>query len=234
MLVGARESFTVRSRGIPTAENYVSDGLVALWDGIENAGYGVHDPTANTWKDLSGNGRDLTITAGSFDEISFCPTVTTEKCGAYRAAFDFAYVELVVLISGARDTGTNKECLLYMSDVAERKCCGNILNGYSYMTGVGTRYAWSTPIRDGKRHHIVLNYATHKARVDGSDRTMMQSSATVDRSAGYFMLSGRYIQASTVKSFSGHVYAMRAYSRALSAAETAHNYAIDKRRFDLP
>lgn len=234
MQVAAREGFAAAMKRMPTAADYVADGLIAMWDGIENAGYGVHNQSAKTWKDLSGNGRDLTITAGRFDEISFCPTVTTEKCGAYRAAFDFAYVELVVLVSGARDTGTNKECLLYMSDVTERKCCGNVISGYSYMTGVGTRYAWSTPIRDGKRHHFVLNYATHKVRVDGIDRTMSQSSATVDRSTGYFMLSGRYIQASTVKSFSGHVYAMRAYSRALSATETAHNYAIDKRRFDLP
>lgn len=25
-----------------SARNYVQDGLVAMWDGIENAGYGVH------------------------------------------------------------------------------------------------------------------------------------------------------------------------------------------------
>lgn len=36
---------------LPTAKDYVQDGLVALWDGIENAGWGVHDPNATTWCD---------------------------------------------------------------------------------------------------------------------------------------------------------------------------------------
>ena len=29
-----------------TAQSYVQSGLIAHWDGIENAGYGVHDATA--------------------------------------------------------------------------------------------------------------------------------------------------------------------------------------------
>ena len=41
----------------PTA-GYVTDGLVARWDGIDNAGIGVHDPDARTWVDLVG-GYDL-------------------------------------------------------------------------------------------------------------------------------------------------------------------------------
>ena len=30
----------------PTARCYVQNGLIAQWDGIENAGWGVHDPNA--------------------------------------------------------------------------------------------------------------------------------------------------------------------------------------------
>ena len=37
-----------------TAKDYVQDGLIAMWDGIENTGWGVHDPNATTWKDLIG------------------------------------------------------------------------------------------------------------------------------------------------------------------------------------
>ena len=35
-----------------TARSYVQDGLVAMWDGIENAGWGVHDNNATNWVDL--------------------------------------------------------------------------------------------------------------------------------------------------------------------------------------
>ena len=44
-----------------STSNYVQDGLVACWDGIENAGVGVHDPVATVWKDVVG-GREFTLT----------------------------------------------------------------------------------------------------------------------------------------------------------------------------
>ena len=37
-----------------SARDYVQDGLIAMWDGIENAGWGIHDPNATTWIDLIG------------------------------------------------------------------------------------------------------------------------------------------------------------------------------------
>ena len=48
---------SVRADGYD-AHAYVTSGLVAQWDGIDNAGTGSHDATATTWKDLSGNGHD--------------------------------------------------------------------------------------------------------------------------------------------------------------------------------
>ena len=43
-----------------SASLYVQDGLVACWDGIENAGKGVHDPSATVWKDVKG-GYEFTL-----------------------------------------------------------------------------------------------------------------------------------------------------------------------------
>lgn len=48
---------------VPTAKDYVQDGLISMWDGIENAGWGVHDPNATVWKDLSGNGHDFVFSS---------------------------------------------------------------------------------------------------------------------------------------------------------------------------
>lgn len=39
-------------------QGYVSRGLELYYDGIDNAGEGVHSNTATVWKDLSGNNRD--------------------------------------------------------------------------------------------------------------------------------------------------------------------------------
>ena len=42
---------------------YVSDGLIAMWDGDDNQGTGAHDPSATTWVDLTGRHSPMTFTA---------------------------------------------------------------------------------------------------------------------------------------------------------------------------
>ena len=44
-----------------TSRSYVQDGLVAQYDGIDNAGYGIHSDSTNVWVDLTGNGNDGTV-----------------------------------------------------------------------------------------------------------------------------------------------------------------------------
>ena len=39
--------------GMPTALDYVQDSLVAMWYGIENAGWGVHDYDDSYWVNLT-------------------------------------------------------------------------------------------------------------------------------------------------------------------------------------
>lgn len=46
------------------AGQYVQDGLIGQWDGIENAGRGVHDPSASVWTDLSGKMASITLQSG--------------------------------------------------------------------------------------------------------------------------------------------------------------------------
>ena len=60
MIIGARTAAWAKSGY--TAKDYFEDVPIAAWDGIENAGLLVHDPAATVWKDLSGNGNDLTQT----------------------------------------------------------------------------------------------------------------------------------------------------------------------------
>ena len=46
-----------------TAASYAQDGLVGQWDGIENAGAGLHDPATNYWSDLTGQSGDFAVYA---------------------------------------------------------------------------------------------------------------------------------------------------------------------------
>ena len=59
-----------------TPRYYVGDSLVAMYDAVCNAtnaaGAFVHDNAATKWIDLSGNGRDWTLTAnGSWTDTTF-------------------------------------------------------------------------------------------------------------------------------------------------------------------
>ena len=47
--------------------SYVADGLVAQWDGIDNAGRGLHDAATTTWKDLAST-NDFTCADLSFTD----------------------------------------------------------------------------------------------------------------------------------------------------------------------
>ena len=79
---------------MPTARDYVQDGLIAMWDGIENAGWGVHDPNATVWTDLV-NGMGITlIEQAMFSENSLRIVATDETLATaymtlpYRVARD--------------------------------------------------------------------------------------------------------------------------------------------------
>jgi hypothetical protein len=104
MLINLRNALMTRKR-TPTAKDYVQSGLVAMWDGIENAGWGVHDANATTWKDLIGS-YDATLTAaGSFSADSLVCTggeqedaalsIPAAKCSDYIPQADFSTVEAV-------------------------------------------------------------------------------------------------------------------------------------------
>ena len=49
MLIAARNGFAVKRRW---KNPYITDGLVAMWDGEWNAGGGKHNPNATVWKDI--------------------------------------------------------------------------------------------------------------------------------------------------------------------------------------
>lgn len=75
LLLSAAAAFA-RAENAVTPRYYVGDSLVALYDAVCNAtnaaGSWIHDGAATTWLDLSGNGRDWTLTSnGSWTDTTF-------------------------------------------------------------------------------------------------------------------------------------------------------------------
>ena len=97
---------TVRVSGSETPYSDSMRDLLVLWyDGIENAGEGIHDPTATTWTDLSGNGNDGTITDGTWasDHLVFNGSTTWVNCG--RQDLPVLTLEVVVMHNSAQSSG---------------------------------------------------------------------------------------------------------------------------------
>lgn len=221
MLVTARESFAVHLRGTPTARDYVQRGLIAMWDAIENAGWGIHDATTRTWKDLVGS-RDMSLTSYitiGDDAVTFA---SNYQSGTYaNIPFnDVVCVEFVYRANVARvaygvsfnSSGTYK----YIAWRQQGK--------HIFMGNYGKNFLVD-PTAARQSYHY--DYSTTRLYVDGQERSSTGTGGTFSAEpAGVNTYGGAY-------SIDGAFSSLRVYSSALTAAEIAANYTIDKERFGL-
>lgn len=239
MLLGARMALWNGKR-TPTAKDYEQSGLVAMWDGIENAGWGTHDAKATVWKDLIGN-RDWTLgpsssyewTANSFDAknqnaatqdfidgslVSTVEVVAKIKAVPAAGTGNFAYIIV------GRDTSAIHSYygLLMRSATAALMACRN------YWDGKATAYkdvatSMSFPHYISTDAQAYFNGVAATANANNSFDYNASTRGTVARIGGI-----------ATAALPIEVYNLRLYSRVLTADEIAANYAIDKARFGLP
>lgn len=223
----------------PTAKDYVQSGLVAMWDGIENAGWGTHNPSATVWKDLIGN-RDWTLgtstsyewTANSFDAkdqnaatqdfIDGLLVSTVEVAAKIKAVPAAGTGNFAYIIVG-RDTSPIHSYygLLMRSATAALMACRN------YWDGKATAYkdvatSMSFPHYINTNAQAYFNGVAATANANNSFDYNATTRGTVARIGGI---------ASAALPI--EVYNLRLYSGVLSASEIAANYNIDKLRFGL-
>lgn len=204
-----------------SAKSYVQDGLVAMWDGIENAGWGVHDANATTWKDLIGN-LDFTITSGATWGANSLDKLTgTGGLASRSGSTSYSTLEFVAYRAGGNIA------VLSFGNAIYNVWCGEteFENG---KTSGRTGRAVGFPV--GETHHVAFTF------VDGYNSTSYKDGVAVpDRNSSDYYNFGFTIGGQTTgRYFNGSFYTIRLYSRSLTAEEIAHNYAIDKLRFNLP
>ena len=227
MMLGARTgAWAKRGGGVPTARDYVQDGLIAMWDGIENAGWGVHDPNATTWTELIG-GETVNLSSG----IEFgddCARTTSDFSGsrwALRTEKECQHMTAVFKTSST-------EIQFVILRLRTRSCIG--ASGSSF--GIGLRQSIPANNIVGNRFSISANYATassptaDSAYVNGVENTNRSAVNYANPVSRGTCIGGGY----NSMPFFGEIFNIRLYSRALTASEIAANYAIDKARFNLP
>jgi len=221
---GARQFFERRGAPIgPTARDYVQDGLVAMWDGIENAGWGVHDPNATTWKDLSGRENSIPLTAESWGSDYF---ICSDESGRLDHFIDG--IETIEFVGRRTSSAT------YQVAIGLARQPSNYYSRYvAFSSGYANFGSYLPSMLSNE--NVVESLATNF-----SDLFRNGEQEEPDVGAGdYFgvgsstgVVLGR--SGSDKYPFGGDIYAIRLYSRALTADEIAANYAIDKARFNLP
>ena len=226
MMLGARTAAWAKSGY--TAKDYVQDGLIAMWDGIENAGWGIHDLSATTWKDLVG-GNDLVLkNTAHFDNNALVSANRNYLTALCSSKLPYASIE----VCGFSDASRNASALVcFGNSVDDQRMFSvtpsaiQIYNGNHMLiltTPVDPKCTWAG-VHDGDRHDAYvrgeLAIGTNKVNGWGIRN-------------GLFGLSGSSNYSNW--NFVGEYYSVRLYSRALTAEELAHNYAIDKARFNLP
>ena len=225
MMLGARTAAWAKSGGrVPTARDYVQDGLVAMWDGIENAGWGSHDPNATTWKDLVGD-FDLTVTTGAFVLSGFAGLATsaTRPISAnttVTALLSFDKIYQSYPVDAYDDSGGYR--------ITTNITTGNIR--FRWYISRGSGLVWQTSFL-----HQALGTPgsyTFTGYGDSGIKKVFLGGELIQTSGsqvGFANGSGGL----NVGSKYCTMYNFRIYSRVLTAEEIAANYTIDKARFNL-
>lgn len=230
-----------------TARDYVQDGLIAMWDGIENAGWGKHDANATNWVDLIG-GADMALAIpAAYTNVAF---LTWEE-GALHYSDSLNVANFPVIYFA---TVTVNEDLAYFlnvdfgtAEVVSRRNADSFIDNreYSLFGYLNRTLGFYGPILANENQlfrgdgylRVKKTLAATKAQQYVNGEKMTRYNLTLTQKANSysvgstfrgFMLRGNYNCPSI------DYYCIRLYNRALTAEEVAHNYEIDKARFNMP
>ncbi len=120
---------------------YVTDGLVAMWDGKWNAGWGVHDPNATVWKNLLGDeGLDFPLTGMTVAEDSVYTNQVSNSTRSAVARTDYT-IEAVAcsLVDKPRDLVCNNFLSIGMPPYSTT---GSLSDSVSRPFGFGVTSNW--------------------------------------------------------------------------------------------
>ena len=223
---------------------YVTDGLFARWDGIDNTGTG-HDSSATVWKDLVGNYDLDTIDGAIWDDNGLIFNADTSISSGYaKSSGLWSYlsqetIEIVLQPNQQSDTR-----IVANLDLADRKTRRIVLFsdntiGLQFEGAGVSANTWENPEPDFTTvNSIVGVYSgdTTISKVFVNNEQVSQTSYThsFGRNVGHmYVLLGKAQPGDGGYKYVGKIMAVRVYNRMLSDAEIAQNYAVDVERFGL-
>ena len=226
---------------------YVTNGLVGHWDGLENAGPGLYDKSTNRWVDLSGLGGDFVLMSNvaSFDGTGL-------KKNAFGVCATNLLVHTGVVTIESAVSGVSPEGLT--ARAGRNKWVNSVFLGTNQTVSLfndsdntrkfffdGALRRWSANGQPDKLTVSVIYEnvdATPKGQslyLDGAG----QGNPVYDKNMYWggeahmnTLIGGRdNSEAHDYNTYGYTVNALRFYNRALNAGEVAYNSAVDRLRF---
>ena len=231
-LVGSNGGSYVES-AMPTASDYVQDGLVAMFDGIENAGWGLHDDSVTTPYELVSGQTDAGIRStfvANEDNLEVkVSNISVVTPSVFAGASANAVQDGFLHVEG-----------IFFINALETQIYGNLIGffggafGWQYRTGQGglsmLNSGWllakDTSTVNADKVRLAFDVDAESSTIQyhvGSQSSPIKSIAVPSsiEPAAYFRNVGT------------RLYSMRAYNRPLTEDEAAHNRQIDEWRFGL-
>ena len=224
-------SLTGTGGGSEPDTGYVQEGLILHYDAINNTGDG-HSSSATTWKDLSGNGNDGTITGGTWSSQSLRFTSSSENGGVktksnfplnfqnntFNLVFNLSSVSDVEALFGARNSSSDGFMFFnYRTNNNIRKDT----------KGSGTRAKVGERLSANTKYNLTLTLenGTSKLYLNGTlAYTSSYTPASISFPLTIFNAGGR-------SNALGTIYSVKVYDRALTEEEVKRNYQIDEERY---
>lgn len=201
---------------------YVSDGLVAAWDGEYNTGVS-HDDNAPNWIDCV-NGFVLNGVNPQWGDKYSLFEVSSYFSGTDSSVFSQNYVEIVVKL--AASLGRIYRIRAY--DTSPNILCFHSSNGIAIATTANNSFAVATKDTLLSYH---VDYSTHNLWCNGV--ALSPSGTYSEPNSGLYTIGASYWRGNYRDFFAGKIYCVRIYNRQLTAEEIAYNYNVDKERFGL-
>lgn len=240
--------------GVNTAKNYIQNGLVAMWDGIENIGWGQHSDSAPAWVNLMGNSEyDFTLlnaswasdglitnqnynmAAKSTSSISYTSNLTTEIVFEIYAIPSVSR-QVFFKLGNTLKSGSHKYIMRSLAFIS------NPIIGWQFKNNsVMTNSGYNTPplntplsiatvydIPSGSTDHILSQNPT-MILINNQIKEPTWSEIGLAKDFTGMSISSL----GNPNGFYGKVHAIRIYNRQLSNTEISKNYSIDKQRFGI-
>jgi hypothetical protein len=209
-----------------TTPDYVTDGLIALYDGIKNTRSGHADGKITAWEDLSGNNNDL-VSTGQIKVA--CTDGIVNIINDVSAMYYSGTLDNVVTAEIVFDTyATRTYWTLAKFNANNSKLIAFINSGSTIQLATGQN---GFNIDVTKRNSLSIDYGNYSMLINGESAVQNSNKDTWGNSTTYPIILFSYGVSSYAQV--GGIQSVRLYNRTLTAEEKAHNLAIDVERYGI-